>query len=362
MRNVLILTNHLRPGGITTYVKVLKKALESCGYNVFFASAQADAQFDRHYYLDIKGKNAFSLHNLFLYRRLEEIVKKEKIDLLWAHTRITSVIASVVSKKMRLPYLTTAHGFFKPNLGRRLFKCQGDYTIAISHAVKEHLIYQLGYDETKTRVIYNSLDPDELSMLKAKKKQLASISRDNLGLPKDGFVIGMLSRLSPVKGWDVAFEAIRNIFDVYLLFFTNHDRRYDEKLEKYLNLDELKGRVVCYQDSNLDKAMFWAGIDLFLMPSREEGFGLTALESLELGIPVLATNVGGLKEVVNNDVGFLVDRDDVEGISDTIKMILRDPDIMDKKKQNINNHLKRFSFDKFTKEICSLMQTLKASG
>ncbi len=359
MAKILILSNHINPGGITSYILTAKRALEERGHSVLLATAGGLCSSRvRHYIIPIKGKNAFSFHNLMLYRRIEEIVSREGVNLLWAHTRITSVLSAIVSRKKKVPYITTAHGLYSSNLGRRIFRCQGNITIAVSSAVKDWLITELGYDSGRIEVLYNCLDPDEMNLLKKKVLQVRDIARQNLGLPEDRLVVGMLSRLSPVKGWDIALEAMKSVEGVCLLFFTTSDVRYDGQLKEYLKDPSLQGKVFCYQSTALDKALFWSAIDLFLMPSRQEGFGLAALEAMELGIPVLATRVGGLQEVVNEDVGFLIREGDSNSIAKFLNMIVGDKRSLSEKKKLLPDYVERFSFRRFSEGLDVLIDSV----
>ena len=356
MARILILSNHINPGGITSYILTARKAIEEEGHSVFLASSGGLYSDNfTHYLLPINGKNAFSLHNLLLHCRLSELVSQEKIDLLWAHTRITSVLSAIVSREKGIPYITTAHGFYSPNFGRRIFKCQGAITIAVSSAVKDWLVARLEYDSRRIEVLYNCLDPYEMELLKRKVLQVRDIARQNLGLPEDKLVIGMLSRLSPVKGWDIALEAMKSVEGACLLFFTTSDARYDGQLKDYLRDPALQGKVFCYQSNDLDKALFWSAIDLFLMPSRQEGFGLAALEAMQLGIPVLATQVGGLQEVVNEDVGFLVPEGDSSAITGILDMLVFNKELLAEKRKLLPDYVEKFSFHRFRERLDALI-------
>ena len=97
-----------------------------------------------------------------------------------------------------------------------------------------------------------------------------------------------------------------------------------EAVERQVAEEGLESDVVFLGDQEFIAKVLPVG-DVFLLPSEHESFGLAALEAMSCSIPVVASNIGGLHEVIDDgETGFLFDPHDVEGMSGTILGLLRD--------------------------------------
>ena len=83
--------------------------------------------------------------------------------------------------------------------------------------------------------------------------------------------------------------------------------------------------------------------DLLVLPSFTESFGLVLIEALACGKPVIGSNVGGIKEIITEDVGLLIDPNDSTDLANAIDRILTDNDLMEKFKSNARNRAKDFA-------------------
>ena len=82
--------------------------------------------------------------------------------------------------------------------------------------------------------------------------------------------------------------------------------------------------------------------DLIVLPSSSESFGLVLIEALSCGKPVIGSNVGGINEIITEDVGLLIDPNDSTDLANAIDRILNDKDLMEKFKSNARNRAKDF--------------------
>jgi glycosyltransferase involved in cell wall biosynthesis len=211
---ILHLTTHLNIGGISRYVTDLAKALKRKGHTIFIASSGGElekllpSEEIEHIYLNIKTKSELSPKIINSFFTLCHFLEKEKIDLIHAHTRVTQVLAALLSFYRKLPYVTTCHGFFKKRLGRRLFHCWGRKAVAISRAVKNQLINDFKVDESRIVLIHTGIELDRFikdvpEEVKAEFKQRWNIN--------DVPVVGTIGRLSSVKGQDVLLKAVKRL-------------------------------------------------------------------------------------------------------------------------------------------------------
>ena len=162
--NISFITTHLNIGGIAVYTTSLAKALVEKGHRVTVFSSGGDMVADSikdnviHKKIDIKTKSELSPKLWLNLSRLKKVIADEKPDIIHAQTRVAQVLAALVSEKINVPFVSTCHGFFKKRLSRKLFGCWGSGVIAISEAVKNHLMTDFGVPEDKITLIHNGID------------------------------------------------------------------------------------------------------------------------------------------------------------------------------------------------------------
>jgi glycosyltransferase involved in cell wall biosynthesis len=198
--------------------------------------------------------------------------------------------------------------------------------------------------------IYNcvELDPDDLKVLDQKI---------------DSFTIGIVSRLSHEKGIDVLISAMPMILKSYpkVKLLIVGDGAEEEKLatlaEKLKVADDITWAGLQPKD-RLEE--FYSQMDVVVVPSRFEGFGLTAIEAMNHGIPVVASAVDGLKEViVDGSSGVLFESEDSDALSKTIVDLIEDDlkrDTLAKAgKKRVEEH---FSYTIYQQKISELYEAV----
>src|SRR3989338_2341303 len=202
--NVLFFTTHLNAGAITIYVLPLAKGLIRQGHSVHVVSSGGNAEGDfkssgvKLLILNIRTKSELHPKLYLSLPALSRYIRANRIDILHAHTRITQVMAQMLLVLTKTPYVSTCHGFFKNHLSRRLMPCWGNYVIAISSAVSEHLRMDLGVHPNRITLIESGVDLKDFVIVSDASRQNA---RQKFGLANEP-TIGIIARLSHVKGQD----------------------------------------------------------------------------------------------------------------------------------------------------------------
>lgn len=328
--NVLFLTTHLNTGGITSYLLTLSKGMIERGVRVHIASSGGDmaAEFSalgaQLLNLNIRTKSELDPRIYGVLPPLKHYVQQQAIDIIHAQTRITQVIGACLSKMTGRAYVSTCHGFFKTRLSRRMFPCWGNAVMAISAAVQKHLRDDFKVADERVMLIPSGIDVRMYAPVNPEvKRQLRR--QYNLG---DEPVIGIVARLSEVKGQDILIKAMKTVHeqiaDAKLIIAG--EGKTEPFLRKMVKEFQLEQNVLFCSFTN--KAVeILPLLDIFVMPSRQEGLGISIMEAQAAGVPVIASRVGGIPSLIEEGkTGFLVEPEDPIALGQTILRVLPDPD------------------------------------
>jgi glycosyltransferase involved in cell wall biosynthesis len=193
-----------------------------------------------------------------------------------------------------------------------------DITICVSNAVKQHM--DKGALRKKLVVVYNGIECGTPMSKEAARAALA--------VPKkNGYWIGMIAELHPTKRVDLAIDAFAHIArphpDAELIVLGAGEER--SRLEKHIAEKYLGDRIHLLGFVK-DAATFLPAFDLFLLPSRTEAFAFVALEAGCASLPVIASNVGGIPEIITNgDTGILATSGNVESFAHAMAELMNNP-------------------------------------
>ncbi|MFA5725602.1 MAG: glycosyltransferase family 4 protein [Candidatus Omnitrophota bacterium] len=327
--NILHITNHLDVGGITSYVLTLAGGLKKRGHNVYVASSGGELAFKFkeagviYIPIAIRTKKELSPGIISSAIKLSGIIRKYKIDIIHTHSRTTQVLGCLLHKFTGRMRIFTCHGFFKRRLLRRIFPCWGEGIIAISGQVKEHLVKDFKVPDKDIVVINNGIDLDRFKAVASKPKIQM---KKNLGL-SDGPVIGIIARLSDVKGHKYLITAMKKVLEKYpaaqlLIVGTGKTQGDLTGLAGSLGI----GKSVFFIPEISDTIEALAAIDIFVMPSLQEGLGLALMEAMAGGLAVIGSNVGGIRTLIQpGQNGLLASPADSEELAAAVLTLLSDP-------------------------------------
>jgi len=266
--------------------------------------------------------------------RLARIMRQYRPHIV--HTRNWGAIEAVAAARLAgVPVVIhSEHGYevdmfaglpMRRRLFRRAAYAMTDVIFAVTRELRDFHARQAWIRPERMGVIYNGVDT--LRFAPCRETRIAM--RSELGLPEESFVIGAVGRLVPIKDHHTLLEAAallsRGGVDVRVLLVGSGPER--EKLQSQAT-DALEGRVCFTGDSSRVPEMLNA-MDVFVLPSLGEGMSNTLLEAMACGLPVLATNVGGNPEIIENNLnGCLFTPGDAEWLADRLKLLARDPAIV----------------------------------
>jgi len=296
---ILHITSHLNLGGVTSYVLAVSKALRQRGHDVAIASGggarecQLDPLGVASWRVPLATSAEFGPQVFAAGWRLAARLGREPVDLLHAHTRVGQVVADRLSRRLGVPYVATWHGFFRSNLGRALWPCTGDVTVAISEPVRQHLLRDLRVPEARVRLIPNGIDPAPFAVPADRSAQQQL--RDRLRIPPQARIIGTVARLVPSKGIEQFLHGLAAIRQTVpeargLIVGEGSSRRRLEALSAAIGIADAVHFAGWLPDTRAALSL----MDVFVfLPAEREGFGLSLLEAMASGRPIVAVNRGG---------------------------------------------------------------------
>jgi glycosyltransferase involved in cell wall biosynthesis len=221
------------------------------------------------------------------------------------------IVSTVHSSRVRSSDDRTAVAALTPAMDR---------LIAVSQSIVRKIADERG-DSVPVSLIYNGVDLDRYD-----HQEPCCTLREEYGMAPDSQIVGVVARLEPEKGHPTLLEAwpavLRSCPDAYLLIVGEGSQR--EALERQTKELGIANRVV-FTGRRDDIPAVTAALDVAVLPSYREAQGLTILEAMALTRPVVASNVGGIPEMIQDGVsGLLVPPHDPEALAAAIARLLGD--------------------------------------
>ncbi len=271
-------------------------------------------------------------YELALSSRLVDVIKSNKIDLLHVHYAIPHAYAAYMAKKMlfdigiEIPIVTTLHGTDITLVGSHPFY-RPAVTFSINHSDRVTAVSKSLKDDTlnlfdikkKIDVIPNFID---LEAINSKEKPC----KRTLLAEKEEKILTHISNFRPLKRViDVIniFKGINSKINSKLMMVGEGPEK--RKALRYVSDNKLKDKVLFLGNSNeIDKILCYS--DLFLLPSEKESFGLSALEAMSHGVPIISSNAGGIPEVnLDGKTGFISNVGDIDSMINNAMSLLSNP-------------------------------------
>jgi glycosyltransferase involved in cell wall biosynthesis len=257
-------------------------------------------------------------------------VNSSKIVHAHGHPYLTSLVAGKLAKRYSKPFVLTQHNTFIEynnmfdnienlndlTVGKQNLK-NADKIIAVSNATKDYVL-RLGANPKKVVVLHNGVDLTKFRPLEGKREEM----RRKLGIPQNAIVVLTVRRLVFKNGVDTLIDSAniavkKNSRIVFLAVGKGPD---SDSVKMRINQFGIEGNFkLAGFVSDEDLPFYYNVADLFVLPSKSgEGLPLVALEAMACALPVIATDVGGIREVLTDDYGKLVPPNQPEALAKAI--------------------------------------------
>lgn len=262
--------------------------------------------------------------------RLRKFIKTLTPDIIHTHLGHADLIGLWACRNVNVKRFCTMHNiWFKWNwtdhiiffIYSLLFKtvAKNCKVIAISKSVSEHVENVLKVSKANTKLIHNAI-PD------IHVKESKDSIRENLNIPLDSFCVLFVGRLELQKSVETllyaANELKNEIKNIQFLIVGDGTLKGElEDLSRQIAVDE----KVFFIGTTKEAEKYFAAVDIFVLPSIFEGFGIVILEAFRASLPVIATNIEGPKELIESEFnGFLFEPKDHKKLADHILQLNRD--------------------------------------
>jgi glycosyltransferase involved in cell wall biosynthesis len=299
------------------------------------------------------------------FSTLLDIFKAEKPDVVHLNSSKIGIMGGLAARLAGIPKIIfTAHGWaFNENrswISRFIIKILSWVTVLISHktiAVSDAIARDMHWvgAPRKMTVIKNGIQPIDFVPKKDARDFLNTLSPINI--PQDAFVFGSTAELHPSKGLAYAINAFAHVLkenpNIYYVIFGEGQER--KNLTELIQKKELMKRVILL--GFVDGApKYLKALDCFVLPSTTEALGLAILEAGLAELPVIATNTGGIPEIVEDQkTGLLVPSKNTEALSLAFFQILESTTTQAGLGSTLEEKvLKLFSFEKTLSTTISL--------
>ena len=302
-----------------------------------------------HYYTS-SFRNAL---DLITVKNLLNVANREKPDVIHLHASKSHGIAALASLiGIKTPMIVSRRVIFLPKnnfIGRWKYNlptvkkilCVSDYVKSVMQkVVKDHSLLETVYSGVKIK----ELNPDTGKRYLKKK----------ISINKEHVVVGNVSALSSEKDLftfiDTAQSLCTNPDNEKLIFVIMGTGKLRKELEIYIQSKRLENRIhlIGFMD-NVHQVL--SEFDYFLFTASEEGLGTSVLDAFSLGIPVISTNAGGLKElVIHEKTGLSADVGDYQELAQHLKRLLVDEQLKNSLVTNAFHHVLKFSIDEMAKK------------
>lgn len=266
-------------------------------------------------------------------RNLISVIKRKKIDVLHAHEFAMNAYGSMASAITGVPIVTTVHGknYFGERLRRRLayrFVSRHSKMVAVSNDIADYLMKTIGICAKNIVTIHNGVRLDGFRKDGSARNRI----RETLGLSDDQPLLGTVGNLYPVKGHIYLIKATaivkKTVPDVKTVIAGRGELL--DRLKVEVSRIGLENNIE-FLGFREDIPQLMQAMDIFILPSLSEGTPLSILEAMASQIPVVATDVGGLSEIVENGkTGFLVPSEDPESLAEKILLVLENRELAGK--------------------------------
>lgn len=351
-------------GGVERYLEALLKYSDKCKIENILVCSQ---NYDYKKFESLTSRvivlkmshNIDPIADIKVEKALRNIIKRERPDIVYAHSSKAGAFARIADIGLKNKVIYNPHGWAfnmqqstkKKQMYKWVEKISAyfcDQIICISDAERLSALREKICKPNKLQVIYNGID-----FVKLNKESKQNV---DLSIPKNSYVIGMVGRLSEQKAPDIFVEAAHLIKEQIpnAFFLMVGDGPLKKQIERQIDKLGLK-ESFCITGWVENPTAYMKKMDIGLLISRWEGFGLVIPEYMASNIPVIASRVDAIPNLIEDGKdGILVNKDDFKSIAENVVRLKTNPDLYTKLKLQAMRKVKNFDIKRVASETENL--------
>jgi glycosyltransferase involved in cell wall biosynthesis len=348
-------------GGGERHLADLANALTNRGHEVFAALSPASpvkgllSSLPPQNIIELPMRNSLNLATAI---KLARFVRSQSIDIVHAHVARDYLLAALTTDRSESRLILTRHVLFPLRRINRLTLRRTSRVIAVSRAVAESLVSQSVFEAEKIVTIQNGIDVQRFAH--------ANVEHDSNHQPR----VGMVGHIAPIKGQEdfvraaaIAGEYRDDIEFVIAGEDKTHSGENRRALETLISELKMEQRITTIGWTD-DIASFLRTLDVYVSPARSEPFGLSIVEAMAAGVPVIATASEGAREIIDdNETGRLVPIGESEAIAGTILDLLEHESERERLAENARVAAReRFSLERMVEQTETLYAEVVAGA
>jgi len=280
-----------------------------------------------------------------------EILSRKKIDIIHSHLSYPAgFLGTIIQKRKGIPSILTEHSWINKYFRSRIHKTAVLYAlkhsscvVAVSSALKDDINH---YCKRPVHVIPNVVEMKKFSVSD-------TMGRDN---KLNAGILGGMGNYR--KGLDILIKALSFLKDLELTLHIGGDGKYLTTFRDMARELDVDGKCIFYGEIKPEAIMdFYSKLDFYILPSRDETFGVVVVEAMACGLPVIATRCGGPEEIISKETGVLIEMENPGELAMAIRSVAGNLEYYDRKA--IRNYvLEKYSPETFIKSISGIYQEL----
>ena len=281
----------------------------------------------------------------------KEILSKKKIDIIHSHLSYPAgFLGTIIQKREEIPCILTEHTWIKKYFRSTIHKLSVLYTlkhcsclVAVSRALGDDINR---YSKRQVHVVPNVIDMKKFSLPDPGKLE----NKLNIG------ILGGMGNYR--KGVDILIKAVSLLKDMDLTVHIGGDGKYLSTFKDLAKELDAAGKCLFYGEIKPESINdFYSKLDFYVLPSRDETFGVVVVEAMACGLPVIATRCGGPEEIITKETGVLIEKENPEELAKAIRSVAGN--LGSYNREAIRNYvLGKYSQDRFAASLSEVYQEL----
>lgn len=308
-----------------------------------------------------KGFNGYMLRHaiggFYAFKKSMELMKNNHYDIIHVHGRVAPFLLSIFmrQKDRNIPIVFTLHDDPPSNIQPNYYIYRIAYKLFQDTIVRkvDHII--VVHDKSKDRLKNIHIDQDNITVIPNGVDTNLFINGHN----SSNRIVISVGSLIKRKGISYLLEAISNIDNIKVIIVgSGPEKDYLISLSKKLNITE---RIIFKSNISIQELVdCYSSSSIFVLPSLREALPLVILEAMSCGLPVIATNVSGMPDVIKDGYnGFLVEPANVEQLSEKIKLLINNDALRTEMSKNARKFVEeKLSWDSVIERIITVYEQI----